>query len=178
MKGWIAKAPRIEVRQICSRPKGPPQTFQPASETYGQENLLRPKKAAAPPSEQEKQPSQRKVDELMQLVNEKKVVDMSIGTDTYLADRVSSEFATAVVDELRDVVSMLQQWQNDASASSVAFLQDIYNTDMKASHLDNDVMSTMQAPTIVAKENVNSACGSTSPVAAKFCSTCGKAQCV
>jgi FMN phosphatase YigB (HAD superfamily) len=146
--------------------------------------LLRPKNDVAPPSEQEKQPPQRKVDELMQLVNEKKVVEMSIGTDTYLADTVSSEFATAVVDELRDVVSILQQWQNDASASSVAFRQDMYNTDMKVSQLDNDVMSTIPAPTIVANENVKSttkfciACGTTLPVSAKFCSACGEAQCV
>ena len=146
---------------------------------WTRELLRSSQKAVAPPSEQQKQQqSQRSVDELMQLVNEKKVVEMSIGADTYLADTVSSEFATAVVDELRDVVSILQKWQDEIPAPPMTFCQGTYSSDMK---VDN-VMSTMPPPTIVTKDNVNSdtkfciACGTKLPLSAKFCSACGEAQ--
>ena len=144
--------------------------------------LLSLQKVVSPQSDQQKELSQRTVDDLMQEVNEKKVVEMSIGADSYLADTVSSEFATAVVEELRDVVNILQKWQGDASASSMVIRRNMYNNDMKVTTSDNEVMSEILTSAMVSKDIANSnskfciACGTKLPIMAKFCSACGEAQ--
>jgi zinc-ribbon domain len=145
--------------------------------------LCSTKKVEAPQIGQQDKPVQRTVNELMQVVNERKVVEMSIGADTYLADTVSNEFATAVVDELRDVVSILQKWQNDALVSSPALRQNIDNN-IETSTLKDETMSIAPSPTNASpgRSIVNSdtkfciECGTKLPLVAKFCSACGAAQ--
>ena len=143
--------------------------------------LLSTKKAASTQSIQRRQQQesvQRTVDDLMQVVNERKVVEMSIGADTYLADAVSSEFATAVVDELRDVVSVLQKWQNDSLVSSTTSSETTKNKNVRASTLQVNP----PPPTNRSKVSINSdnkfciECGTKQLIVAKFCSACGAAQ--
>jgi hypothetical protein len=144
--------------------------------------LCKPKQDVnASPSQQQEKSSQRTVDELMQVVNEKKIVEMSIGADTYLADTMSYEFATAIVEELRDVVHILQKWQNDALVASTTSSMQRQPVNDK---IEDSTMSTAPSPTdrSIRRENVSSEakfcieCGTKLPAVAKFCSSCGAAQ--
>ena len=140
--------------------------------------LCSTKKVDVPPAEPQR-PPQRTVDDLMQVVNEKKVVEMSIGADTYLADTVSGEFATAVVDELRHVAHILRKWQDEAFASSTSVERHVKEDDR---HMIAPQSETNSPRTNEAAQNTATdvkfcmACGTKLPALAKFCSTCGAAQ--
>ncbi len=145
--------------------------------------LCSTKKVDVPPGEQQRQaqeqPSQRSVDDLMQVVNEKKVVEMSIGADTYLADTVSGEFATAVVDELRHVANILRKWQDEAFVSSTSVQRRMEEDDrhMTASQSETKSPRTNEEAQNTATDvKFCMACGTKLPAVAKFCSTCGAAQ--
>ena len=141
--------------------------------------LCSPRKDEAPQIvQQQEKLSQRTVDELMQVVNEKKVVEMSIGADTYLADTVSNEFATAVVDELRDVVNILRKWQNDALVLSTTLRQnnmDSSNIIDDNSTIEEETMSNTPSP-VSSETKFCIECRTKLPIVARFCSTCGSAQ--
>jgi FMN phosphatase YigB (HAD superfamily) len=123
----------------------------------------------------------RTVDELMQVVSEKKVVEMSIGADAFLADSISNEFATAVVDKLHDVVAVLQQWQDSAQLSSTGTCENS-DVNINVSSLKQDGMAVSQSQNSMNIDNrVNdvkfcTACGTKLPAIAKFCSSCGQIQ--
>jgi FMN phosphatase YigB (HAD superfamily) len=126
---------------------------------------------------------QRTVDELIEAVNENKVVEMPIGADYYLADSIRQEFADAVVDKLHDVVEILRQWQNDA----------VLYAEASAINGDDNLLPklpSIQTPQVqddgtdvTVETNVNEkrmkfciACGTRLPVVSRFCSSCGERQ--
>ena len=126
----------------------------------------------------EKKPSpQCTVEELMQLVNEKNVVEMPIGADNYLADALQQEFADAVVGQLRDVVGIIQQWQSDALPTQKADLMSIENAPL---HKPQIPPSSLQRDGSTSSTSMKFciACGTKLPAVAKFCIACGEPQSV
>jgi FMN phosphatase YigB (HAD superfamily) len=131
--------------------------------------LLAPQKAEVTRTGQQPQPQPtRTVDELIQVINEKKVVEMSIGTDTYLADSIRNEFATAVVDQLRDVVNILRQWQNDALMPP----HKVSESSMQQNVQDVSIAESID-PMVLSDFKFCIACGTKLPIVAKFCASCG-----
>jgi FMN phosphatase YigB (HAD superfamily) len=143
--------------------------------------LINPKKGKVTETGENKQSQPRySLNELIQVVNENKVVEMSIGADTYLADAIRNEFATAAVDQLRDVIKILQQWQNDAF-SSTNNRSTTYESRMQQ---DIREASKEEKVALLNEQNVDTkgdfkfciACGTKLPIVAKFCSSCGQGQ--
>jgi FMN phosphatase YigB (HAD superfamily) len=119
---------------------------------------------------------QRTVEELMQVVNEAKIVEMTIGADNYLADSLQEEFSDAVVDRLQDVADIIQKWQSD---SLLALKSTTRNSgDFHAQTIQNTLSSELypigSPPTKAIKFCIS--CGTKLPMVAKFCASCGQQQ--
>jgi len=54
---------------------------------------------------------------LIKAISENKVLEMTIGSDDFLLDSIQNEFADAIVDNFIDLLSVLQQWQQDSAKS-------------------------------------------------------------
>lgn len=101
--------------------------------------------------------------ELRKSVAEKKVLQMSIGTEDYLTTSLHEEFADAIVDDFRNVATVISSWHEEGSQ-----LKEDNNLPDYVSIIRPDKMEgsdqKIEEPDTAYDQNVNS----------KFCVECGE----
>jgi FMN phosphatase YigB (HAD superfamily) len=118
---------------------------------------------------------QRTVEELMQVINEAKIVEMPIGADNYLADSLQQEFADAMVDQLQDVADIIQIWQVNSLRALKSATGNSDDFHLQTSQSAPSELQPDESPPTKAKKFCI-ACGTKLPMAAKFCASCGQKQ--
>eukprot|EP00559_Dactyliosolen_fragilissimus_P003403 CAMPEP_0184857800 /NCGR_PEP_ID=MMETSP0580-20130426/2950_1 /TAXON_ID=1118495 /ORGANISM="Dactyliosolen fragilissimus" /LENGTH=524 /DNA_ID=CAMNT_0027353615 /DNA_START=144 /DNA_END=1718 /DNA_ORIENTATION=- len=125
---------------------------------------------------------QREVFDLMKEIAEKQVIQMSIGSEDFLANTIEMEFADAIVDEFKDVASTIINWHNTALTKSYTLEQksEIINPYDQAGN-DNIVGSIPLNDKSQTRDEITNSkfcihCGTKLPLVAKFCSSCGGSQ--
>jgi hypothetical protein len=124
--------------------------------------------------------NKRTVEGLVKEVSSMKVVKMQIGAGDYLAVGLQQEFVDATVDKFSELSDILSRWHNDALQISIEL------EDSSRLVVARDVDDDPDSPTRRASPTLDGAapgskkfcllCGSSLPLTAIFCSSCGEKQ--
>lgn len=138
--------------------------------------LVMDKLPPAPPAP--KKPT-RSAEDLMKEIADKPVINMSIGSDDYLADSIFADFVDSEIVRFDEIASTLNRWHNEALK--------LKNTETAVEAIEPKAVSAPTPLAAVADDSENEAspvgdskfcmsCGTKLPKAAKFCSNCGAKQ--
>mmetsp|Transcript_17951 Transcript_17951/g.24865 ORF Transcript_17951/g.24865 Transcript_17951/m.24865 type:complete len:160 (+) Transcript_17951:100-579(+) len=129
--------------------------------------------------------SERTVQDLVKDLAEKRVLEMSVGADDYLANAMQKEFADAIVDRFEHLSDVIFGWHKEAlqtkqsSADSITEVaQEVQNkSDTPLSVTRPDPPSTTERDDEAADlKKFCMSCGTKLVMTAKFCSSCGAKQ--
>mmetsp|Transcript_5116 Transcript_5116/g.7784 ORF Transcript_5116/g.7784 Transcript_5116/m.7784 type:complete len:480 (-) Transcript_5116:36-1475(-) len=129
--------------------------------------------------------SERTVQDLVKDLSEKRVLEMSVGADDYLADAMQKEFADAIVDRFEHLSDVIFAWHKEALQTKQSSADSITEVAQEVS-TKSDLPLTVtrpDPPTATKKDDEAAdlkkfcmACGTKLVMSAKFCSSCGAKQ--
>mmetsp|Transcript_1683 Transcript_1683/g.2289 ORF Transcript_1683/g.2289 Transcript_1683/m.2289 type:complete len:481 (+) Transcript_1683:94-1536(+) len=152
---------------------------------WARELILDKLKAKSEVANDKSSTNERTVQDLVKDLSEKRVLEMSVGADDYLADAMQKEFADAIVDRFEHLSDVLFGWHEEALQTKQSFVDNASEavkevTEVVESPLSVTISEQVSIPTkddgATAPKKFCMFCGTKLAIAAKFCSSCGEKQ--